>query len=531
MARIALSHRLPANLGALLALALFVLGPGGCNGTGNGSLTLVIDQTALALDPLADARVPQVTRLALYDDDTGSGLGEVPLQVGERTRLTAVAPGTRNLRLEGLSPTNQVLAAARAFDVDLATGRSQEVPLHLRKPLVYVGGGPQIQVTDSSASSLGTGAVSAIQLGGIDAMTTTRAGDLLVAALGGSTGYSLVWIDTASHAERGRIPLSGPVRSMVVHHHDQFIVALQTLNDTVILVDVAALVAGTNVDAAFHPVSVSRPLGATFDENDNLWVISANPATCSTPLAPPGQLLHLDRSGNQLEAPVALPALGSDVGLNPVSGRPLVTLGCAGKVVELQGSTFADVAAVQGLGDAAIDGSTLYAVGWQPATESGGLSGVVSVLDLQQGAGSRQVVFPIKPQALSLGETDSHGNAKFMYISAVSLAPRAVSVTSQGGRVAFLHTVNYNLVTDMHDQATGLTLCKELVISLIEQGVTLVDLETGQIVWTKPTTYDNACTCDRSPYGPNGVCIQGLNEALDGPAYTPTSLTILTGSR
>ena len=108
------------------------------------------------------------------------------------------------------------------------------------------------------------------------------------------------------------------------------------------------------------------------------------------------------------------------------------------------------------------------------------------------------------------------------------LATAAVSVTSHGGRVAFLHTITYNLVTDLNDQATGLPVCNELVISLVEQGLTLVDLETGQIVWTRPTGYDNQCTCDRVN---KGVCIVGLDDELDGPAYTPTALTILTGGK
>ncbi|MBI5479814.1 MAG: hypothetical protein HY906_13200 [Deltaproteobacteria bacterium] len=525
MARIASPHRLRADLGARLVLALLACGTGACNEIADGSLTLVIDQTDLALDPLAD---PRVTRLALYDDDTGDSLGDAPLRLGGRTRLTAVAPGTRNLRLEALSATNQVLAAARAFDVRLASGRSQEIPLHLRKPLVYVGGGAEIQVSDSAASGIETGALDPIPLAGVRAMATTRGGELLVAALEDASGYSLVWIDTATHTERGRAPLGAPVRSIFVHPLDRYAVVLQTLNDIALVVDLPALVTGTNLESAFRPVSVPRPHSAAFDEDDDLWVISATPANCDTPGLKPGQLLHIDREGNQREAPVALPSLASDIGLNPVTGRPLVALACAGKLMELQDRAFVEVAAIRGLGDVVIDGSTLFTVGWEPPTEPDFLPGVVSVLDLKQPGGGRQVVFPIESVPLTLGEQDSHGNYKYLYIEAVSLAPRAVSVTSHGGRVAFLHTITYSLVTDLNDPVTGLPLCAEFAISLVEQGLTLVDVETGQIVWTRPTSFDNQCLCDRVN---RGVCIQDLEASLDGPAYTPTALTILTGGK
>jgi hypothetical protein len=510
----------------LLVLVIGVCGVGACNDLADGSITLVIDKTDLALDPLAD---PEVTRLALYDDETGDNLGDAPLHLGGRTRLTAIAPGTRSLRLEALSATNQVLAAARAFDVEFESGRSAEVPLHLRKPLAYVGGGTEVQVTNSAASGLEAGRFDPILQSGVRALATTRGGDLLVVAQEDQGGYNLIWRDTATHAEVGRAPLGARVRAIVVHPHDRYLALLQTWNDAIVLVDTAALISGESVESAFRPLSVARPHSLTFDEDDNLWVVSSTPAACDPPVLNPGQLLHLDLDGNQIETPARLPDLASDIGRNPVTGRPLIGLACQGKVVELQqDGRWTDVASVRGLGDVVIDDNTLYAVGWEPPTSPDFLPGVVSVLDLRAAGTTRQVVFPIDSIPLTLGEQDGHGNYKYLYISAVRLAPRAVSVTSHGGRVAFLHTITYNLVTDLNDPATGFPVCNELVISLIEEGVTLVDLETGQIVWRRPTAYDNRCSCDRID---RGTCIENLDAELDGPPYTPTALTILTGAK
>jgi hypothetical protein len=527
MAMFASSPRLRADLRALLVLAL-AIGAGACDQLSEGSVTLVVDQTAVTLDPLLDGRV---TRLGLYDDDTGAGLGDSALNLGGRTRLSALAPGVRNLRLEALSGTSQVLAAARAFDVQLTEGSSRDITLHLRKPLTYVGGGADIQVTDTSLQVTDTTTgnstndrLDSIPLSGIKAMAATRGGELLVAAMEDAGGTNLVWIDTATHVERGRAPLGAPVRSILVHPHDRYIALLQTLNDAVLLIGVDDLLDGTNLEGAFRPVQVARPQAVAFDENDNLWIISSTPAGCDNPSINPGQLLHLDLNGNQLSAPVPLPNAAGDIGLNPVNHNPLVALSCIGRIVELRDGAFFQIAAVKGLGDVVLDGTTLYAVGWDSPTAPDYLPGVISVLDLQkEGQGAiRDVQFQIQSIPLTTGEQDAHGNYKYLYVSAVSLAPRAVTVTSHGGRVAFLHTITYSLTTDLAGR------CNSLVISLVEQGLTLVDVETGTIVWTRPTGYDNQCACDETAIG---TCITNLDADLDGPAYTPTALTLLTGGK
>jgi hypothetical protein len=527
MARFVTPRSPRAALGALLVLGIATACAGGCDDWVDGSVTLVLDQPEVPLDPLLDQRV---TRLSLVDDDTGAILGDAPLNASNlsgRTKLAALATGARNLRLEALSATSQVLAAARAFDIGLEQGSTHDVTMHLRKPLAYVGGGQWIQVTDTAASGLSFAPLDPVPLGGVKTMATTRGGELLLATIEELGLTSLVWVDTATHVERGRLPLGAPVRTIVIHPHDRYVVLLQTLSDTALLIRLKDLLEGTNLENAIRPFNVARPHSATFDQDDSLWVISSTPANCDAPSLNPGVLLHVDLDGNQLDAPVPLLSQASDIGINPLTRSPLVGLPCIGKVIELKAGVFADVAAVRGLGDVVLDGTSLYAVGWEPPTDPEYLPGVVSVLDLAREGepATREVRFPIESIPLTLGEQDSFGNEKYLYISAMSLTPRNVTVTAHGGRVAFLHTLNYRLTTDRH---TGSPTCTELQISLAEQGITLVDVESGAIVWKRPTGYDISCICDRVNIG---SCITGLNEGLVDPAYTPTSLTLLTGGK
>ena len=124
---------------SLLALPLCALG--GCGG--QGSVTFELRLPAQA-SPLTDPRRDSVT---ITDEITGQPLGarasvrgaagEVP--VGELP-IGTIRVGTYDVRMT-VTGGGQLIGLARTPKVRIASGSSQRVVLHLRKPLAMFGAG------------------------------------------------------------------------------------------------------------------------------------------------------------------------------------------------------------------------------------------------------------------------------------------------------------------------------------------------------------------------------------------------------
>jgi hypothetical protein len=91
-------------------------------------------------------------------------------------------------------------------------------------------------------------------------------------------------------------------------------------------------------------------------------------------------------------------------------------------------------------------------------------------------------------------------------------------------RATFIHEITYHVVTDINSGVPG-TGCDALTIDVVERGVSLVDLEAAQLVYSSPTDYRVACDCDGRPLGPSGNCFENL-----GPGDPPTAVTVLMGA-
>jgi hypothetical protein len=506
-------HRrgLQLHPGGLLALALAGMALA-CSGEGGeGALTFTLDQPAGKLDPLLD---PRLARLALYDDATGDTFGVIPFRVDERLELAAIAAGTHDFRLEGLSSSGQLLSVARAFDVVVSQSAAAQATLHLRKPLAYLAADSRILAFDTAATPGSNEVIDPILLGGATGLAATRAGDLLLATIDEGGGSAVVWLDTGSHTEGGRLPLVAHATGVLVDPRDRYAAILHRADEMISILDLARLRTGAG-DAALSTIDAPSPVRATFDANGGLWVVSTNTTRCDVPQANPGVLLHLDVRGAPVngEAPIALPAITGDVAVHPLNGHPVLALPCQNLVAELAPEGAIQLAGVQKVSDIVIDGTTLFAVGPVPG---GADAGQVVTLDLATGL-TREVRFPIEPMPIRTGATDAHLNPYYIDVPATALQAADLVVSPRGARAAFIHQITYYMVTDIQYR------CSNLVINIVEHGYSIVDLEAAQLISTTPTDYEVDCVCDGQP---QGNCISGT---VDPAAYRPKATTILMG--
>ena len=494
----------------------WVLGLVACGDPGGVQLRLELPDDP-ALDPLVQVAELRLTARAggevVHTATVEDPVRGAPLDFGD----VPVADGVE-FELRGVAPSGRVVAYGRAAAVDVGAEEVVEVPVRVRRPFVYLGGGDQLLAIDATLEP-GEAYATTIDVGGpvSGAEVTADGADVVVA-----TETALRLVSTATHARAGEeVALPGPTVDLAVSADGAWAATSHvTPEPGVSIVDLAALRAGAPADAVFVPGI--RP-GQIAIAGETLWVLEepldnlfcqGTSSLVAIPLADPGAA----------SAPVPLPRASSHLTADPATGAALVSVGCEGMVVRIAGpgAPLEDFLTLDGLSAVGVDGGTLWAAGHVDGEDAHLL-----VAHVPLGGGATTVLaLPNTEERAVAVQLEEAGQSGQIGLTADLHSAFAISVLPDGEHVAILDAAVY-IGQASGDAGGGQPIIP--MMQMVTYEYQLVQLDTGlgaqrmrtscSITWEPGALLDDF-VCGRAP---------GQDEAP--VTFQPRGLTAIFGGR
>src|SRR5262245_26705927 len=179
--------------------------------------TVTIDLAVPTIDALNPLSAPEASRLSAFRlrrAADGSPVAESRFFPGDSLDLGRIPAGPQaDYNLEGLSESGQILAFGQMRNLLVSADSSVEVTVELRKPIGYVGGGPQVLVRDTTKADTAVAAPGMLAgAASATAVTSTHDGSRVLLAV----GMNVKAVATADHMDVGTpLVLSEPATRLV----------------------------------------------------------------------------------------------------------------------------------------------------------------------------------------------------------------------------------------------------------------------------------------------------------------------------